>query len=592
VIGVEQGGPDGLVIRVQEFEQTVLNADNSISRFDAWGRVFIRNNSRRSSIWDAELELNRDNMTTLGQYPLDIGRLDPIGEWEKEFQVKEISTPLLVVTEVVDTFHERAGINNSLVCGRDMPVEFTITLRNHAVSTITDIVVMKTIPRLFERVELPSTYVGSVAYDPSTGQVTWTLKELPEDRMAVLHIRATIRVEDINPVPAGALKVTYRVPGLLRSHLHPTLHGVTECQTGVDWEEHPMRPGAWRCRATLTNTSDFTIRLEQVQIVQSTPETHIIYEGKPHLLLEPGEVWGHEFDLSRRFRDENEEATPEIDVVALYTVETPIQQEITGTVEKEETFLPVLNVECSKRVEPLELQAWEPAPISVTLEAKNTGTAAFNEVTFIDTIPPDFEPPEPDQVRVRVGDRPITRSLEIRLKPDNRDPAVSHTITIRVHDLTDAHASVEPGHQVTASYIAIARTPKPNHEYPLPLTVQANSFPPGPPAEAYIRELDAPTIRVRFTQRRLRKIRTVTPGPKAGEMLVTVTFINEGETNIRRPQLQDLIPPQFEYAGVPTGSPEPSISETMNGTLLTWTLDGMMSREKFTTRYLYRSKTG
>jgi len=73
-------------------------------------------------------------------------------------------------------------------------------------------------------------------------------------------------------------------------------------------------------------------------------------------------------------------------------------------------------------------------------------------------------------------------------------------------------------------------------------------------------------------------------------MLVTVTFVNEGETSLRRPQLQDLIPPQFEYAGVPAGSPEPSISETVNGTLLTWTLEGMMSREKFVTRYLYRPK--
>jgi len=469
VIGTEQGGPEGLTINVQEFERTLLNADNSISRYEAWGHVVIRNRSRRSSIWDAELELNKDNTTTLGQGSLDIGRLDPMSEWRKEFHIKGVSTPLLVVTEVVDTFHERAGINDSLVYGRDMPVEFTITLRNHAVTTITDIVVTKTIPPIFERVELPSTYVGEVSYDPSVGQVTWSLKELPSDRMAVLHIRATIRAKDIVPVPAGPLKVTYRVSGLVRGRLFPVLHGSTECQVGVEREEHPMRPGAWRCRATLTNTSDFAIRLERVQVVRVTPETDIIYEGKPNLLLKPGEIWGHEFDLEARGLGERDvNLTPEIDIIALYSVETPIQFGISGVIEKEETALPVLSVECTKRVEPPELRAWEPAPISVTLEARNTGSSAFDEVVFIDSLPADFEPPEPDQVRVRVGDRPITRSLKVDLRPNNRDPGVSHTLTIRVYDLAEAQASVEPGQEVTASYMAIARTPVQTTTTPFP----------------------------------------------------------------------------------------------------------------------------
>ena len=47
----------GLTIIVQEHEHTVLNADNTISRFDPRGTVTIGNTSRVNAIWDAELEV-------------------------------------------------------------------------------------------------------------------------------------------------------------------------------------------------------------------------------------------------------------------------------------------------------------------------------------------------------------------------------------------------------------------------------------------------------------------------------------------------------------------------------------------------------
>ncbi|MFW9984523.1 MAG: hypothetical protein ACFFCB_07330, partial [Candidatus Odinarchaeota archaeon] len=73
-------------------------------------------------------------------------------------------------------------------------------------------------------------------------------------------------------------------------------------------------------------------------------------------------------------------------------------------------------------------------------------------------------------------------------------------------------------------------------------------------------------------------------------LLVTVTFVNEGETSLQDPELQDLIPPNFEYVGVPSGTPEPTLRDTPNGTVVTWTLPAMMSRESFVGRYHYRPK--
>ncbi len=582
-MGAAAKSPAGLSIVIQEHEHTALTADNSVSRFDPRGRLVVRNASRKFPVWDAELELNRPNRTTLGTDAIEIGRLEPLAEWEKEFIVKEIGTPMVLFTEVVDTYLERVGVNNALVFEHSMPIEFTLTLHNHSGSDIQDIVVTKTIPPFFQDIQIQQTQIGKVDYDSKEGKVVWTVKQLPPDRIAIQRLRVTVRVEDTQPKPSGKVHITYRIPNIIRSQLVPKLHGATQSEISVEKEEHPMRVGTWRCKASLSNSSEFPIRIERIQVIMTKPENELLYEGNPNLRLEPDEVWGHEFEVTAE--------QPEFDVITLSTVEASIIQEILGTIDKEEKILPVLRVEGNKKAEPLELLAWEPAPVAVTLHAKNTGTVDCDEITFQDTIPPSFDPPDETQIRVRVGDRPITRSMEVKISPKSRDLNVTRSLNIRIYDLTEKHEAVKPGETVTVNYIMIARAPKPNHEYSLPLTVEANTFPPGPVARVKIPKTTVPVIRVRSVVRKLRKTRTVTPGEKAGELIVTVTFVNEGETSLQEPELQDLIPPNFEFVGVPEGTTEPILKETMNGTILSWSLPSMMSREKFIAKYIYQPKT-
>ena len=574
--------PAGLTISIQEHEHTRLNADNSITRFDPRGQIVVKNSSRKHAVWDAELELNRQNRTTLGTDSLDIGRLDPLGEWEKDFIIKDIESPMLLLTEAIDTYYERVGTNHALVFEYPMPVEISITLRNHSGAAIRDIVVTKDIPPVFENIQLQKTQIGKAEFHSRDGQVVWMIKELPPERIAVQRIRTTITAEDTEIKKGGATRATYKIDDVIRSTLIPVLHGSTETAVSVEREEHPMRPGTWRCKASLTNSSEFPIRIERVQVVLTAPDSDILYEGTPNLRLEPDEVWGHEFEVNA--------AQPEFDVIALSSVEAPIVKEIHGTIEKAETEFPVLRIEGKKRVEPLELLAWEPMPVAVTLQAKNTGSIECDNITFVDPLPPGFEAPDNTQIRVRVGDRPITRSLKVDIRPKDRDLKLPHTLTITLHDLIENQSAVKPGETVTASYIAIARRPKPNQEYPLPLNVNANTFPPGPQASFELPESIAPVIKVRSVVRKLRKTRTVTPTPEEGELLVSVTFVNESETSLHDPELQDLIPPNFEFAGVPEGTPEPTLRDTLNGTIVIWTLPTMMSRESFVGRYKYRPK--
>ena len=178
----------------------------------------------------------------------------------------------------------------------------------------------------------------------------------------------------------------------------------------------------------------------------------------------------------------------------------------------------------------------------------------------------------------------------VEIKPKDRDLNIPHTLRIHLHDLTESHSPIKPGDTVTANYITIARAPKPNHEHPLPVTIEANTFPPGPKATTEVPESIAPVIKVRAVVRKLRKTRTVAPTEEVGELMVTVTFVNEGETSLQDPELQDLIPPNFEFVGVPSGTPEPTLRETMNGTVVTWALPTMMSRESFVGKYKYKPK--
>ena len=146
--------PAGLTISIKEHEHTLLNSDNTITRFDPRGQMVVKNNSRKFAVWDTELELNRQNRTTLGTDSLDIGRLDPMNEWEKDFIIKEIETPMLLLTETIDTFYERVGINNALVFEYDMPVEISLNLRNHSGAIIQEVVVSKEIPPFFKNIQI------------------------------------------------------------------------------------------------------------------------------------------------------------------------------------------------------------------------------------------------------------------------------------------------------------------------------------------------------------------------------------------------------------------------------------------------------
>lgn len=574
--------PAGLSISIKEHEHTELNADNAITSFDPRGKILLKNNSRKFAIWDAELELNRQNRTTLGSDSLNIGRVDSLGDWEKEFIIKEIKSPMLLFSEAIDTFYERVGVNHALVFEYKMPVEITLNVRNHSGATVQDIVVTKELPPIFRDIQLQKSQIGKVEYDSRAGNVIWKIKELAPDQLAVQRIRATITAEDTDPKSGGKAQATYRIPGVIRSTLVPTLHASTEIEVNVEKEEHPMRTGTWRCKAALTNSSEFPIRIERVQVILTRPENELLYEGTPNHPLEPGEVWAHEFQISAD--------QPEFDVISLTTVEASVIQEIVGTIEKSDTILPVLRIEGNKRAEPLELLAWEPAPVAITIQAKNTGSIDCDEITFTDPLPPGFEPPEKTQVRVRIGDKPITRSLKVDVRPKDRDLKIPHTLTIQLSDLTENHSQIKPGETVTANYITIARAPKPDHKHALPVTIEANTFPPGPQAKTAIPESIAPVIKIRSVIRKLRKTRTVIPASEAGELLVTVTFVNEGETSLHDPELQDLIPPNFEFSGVPKGTPEPEVRETMNGLVVSWTLPTMMSRESFVAKYKYRPK--
>jgi hypothetical protein len=526
------------------------------------------------------MEPNSPNKSTLGTDSFLIGQLDPLEEWEKAFIIKDLDVPMLSVSEVVDTCYERTGINKALVFGHSMPVEFTITLRNRSGASISDIVVTKTVPPAFKRVEPQNIPIGKMEYDSKTGKVVWTIKELEPERVAILLVRAALTAEDATPVKAGKLNLTYRIPNLSRSRLLPVMRGVTECEVDIEKTEDPVRRGVWRCNATLRNNSDFPIRLERVQVVLTAPNSRILFEGNLDQKLEPGEFWGYEFDTT--------EEDPEFDVIALYRVETSIVQELVGTAEKEETILSVLRIECDKTVKPLELPAWEASPVTVSIQARNIGTADFNDVTFFDTIPAEFDAPEKSQVQVWVEGKPITQKIKVTLRPKKRDLASERTVTIKITDLLERQLAVKPGEQMTVKYSTIARTPKPEQEYILPLKVEANTFPPGPVANAALLAITAPKILVEKAFRKLHKTRTVSPGPQTGKFTVTVTFVNVSESSLAEPKLWDLIPPSFEFVAVPKGIPKPTVSEVENGTIVSWHLPTMKSGERFIGKYIYK----
>ena len=207
-------------------------------------------------------------------------------------------------------------------------------------------------------------------------------------------------------------------------------------------------------------------------------------------MIPAGQSWKHKFTMES-------EAVPQLNPVFDFNTNFIIETKIIGSQVKESTKYAVLRAEVEKIIDPPTVDAYANTDMNITVTTTNEGTAPINALKVTDEIPPDFEMPTVEQIKVTLK----AGSEEQELNTNNMAISIDdRVISVDTFGLAAEGTFMMPqGAKLVIQYPIIARAPKPNTPYPTPVNISANTAPKGTPYEAS--PVTVPEMGIRYVKR-------------------------------------------------------------------------------------------
>jgi hypothetical protein len=200
----------------------------------------------------------------------------------------------------------------------------------------------------------------------------------------------------------------------------------------------------------------------------------------------------------------------------------------------------------------------------------NVGTAQVDYVELSSTLPKYFEPPTADKFKVEVvngaNTKIVNKGLNIQIKPPNQDPMLDHEIIVEVTDLSD-EVLLPPKAVLKVSYPIMARNPQPNVDYPTPLKARVNTQPRG--VEYHIAEDPVAQIGIQYIKRKVKTMKSVSPGADPNSFQITVKITNSG-VDLEEILVREDVPAGFAAGSFRPSDLQPKFAEGAGGSTLTW----------------------
>jgi hypothetical protein len=563
-----------VVIDLEESEKVQLGELSELTSVDASGVLSVNNVSERSRIWNVKVLLGETRESTdIEGDSLAAGEIDVGEKWESNYGVA-VGAPILTFKEVFDTCGtiETEEPHWAYVSGKENPIKITLTATNETDGELDNIILNKTIPHELTNIEL-SAKSGVAEYDEGTRQVVWKDFVIYPHESSSLVISATGNVEDTEPKVAGGVVITYRGDGQQRSVLDPELNALTEFLTGIETAE--TEPNTWTCTLECSNESDLIVRLDKAEVFftpEDGGEKQKMIEETPGVEMEPDQEWSSSFEVGSK-------STPKCTQELAYTPVGTITKRVIGSIEKEPQEIPVYEIDYSKEFDPPSVSSFDKTPVEVTIEVKNTGSAKLNEFTIEDNLPDDVMPPTSEHVTVWIRNQEYTGPYEFVIDPEDQDPETPHKMTFRVEGLKDTVGEVESDESLKINYAVMAWRNRPEKEYPSPVTCTANTYPAGIPAVAESPE-DGHKLGVIYKKRAISTKKAINKGAGAGEYVVVLVVVNNGEVTAENIQVTDWIPAGFEYVSTDPEEEAPDVSAVADGSNMVWSWTRMNPGDK------------
>lgn len=532
-----------ILIDITEKENTLLDDKQEIKEITGSGTLLVKNTSQKSRLWNMRGDV-KENVNTSLQKGLDIGLINPGEEYSNEYNVEELKQPTLKVKETFDTARNILDrVNKAFLYNNNNECKLKIELTNPLETAISNIIVQREIPAIFQNLELSKPTVGEASLIEEGGKtLNWKIDSLGGNQTAQLTLLCNAMVNKREDQKLGELQVNYLIEGYQRTMIDPAVEGLTDSLSGVTRDEGAT-PGTWDCNVEFINESEFQVRLEDVQVSHkiTTGEETVVSE-QPKKELNPDDFWDHDFQVESP-------NVPQLETKIEFTPLFTVEKRVIGEIKKETTFYPVLSAEIEKIITPPEVDAYANTNMEIKNVIPNLGTANIDSIEILDKLPKDFIPPELKEItlviensegNVKVHERDELIN-KMSIDPEDQNPDKSHDILIKLDDLAKYFL---PNSKLIMTYDILAKNPKPEVKYDTPVEIRANTVIPGkffvisPPEE--------PIIKIKYVKRKLKTLKSIRPGMSAGEFDITIRVQNKGDVELENIEVIDKIPTGFK----------------------------------------------
>lgn len=541
-----------ILIDIHEKEQVLLDDSpaSNLASIEAAGLLKVVNTSEQSRLWNLKLDVGETDKTNLPknheQKALEAGQ-----EWELSYEIADPSS-LLKVQEVVDVSKDTEHVDPYFVYGANDEAQITLTLTNVTDKDIQDIQVTKTIPKFLKVLEKGVVTAGTTEINKDEGVFTWTLDLLKAQDSASATFSGMTVVDTVDPRSAEPLHLTYKSEDAIHSRLAPSISALTHTMSGVETDESDQ-PGKWECEVEFLNESEFYITLNSAKVVTpiATGEETLV-DLAPEAEISPDKSWTHEFLVDAP-------NVPKLNPSFEFTANHFVHRKITGRIDKPATVYTVLRCEVAKNIDPPTVDAYANTNMTITNTISNVGTAPVDTVKILDEIPEDFELPAPEDINCVIGDVKLdTTKIQISI--------TGRVIEIAAKDLV---AIFLPQKDLVVTFPLVARNPRPENTYATPLKVTSNTKPWG---TLYSSEV-SPEIGIRYVKRKIRTLKSVSPGAGEGEFMVKLRLRNKGDVELEKIRVRETMPAGFRITSFRPKNLVPAEQQEGDHTVLVWDID-------------------
>jgi len=627
---LKDGNREGVpgLVKIIENVDVELDHNSNIENINFKGKLSVENQSKKDRLWDIDLSLKNIESTSLKSNDIKIRELGTdkdTNTYTEEFVIKEEIKNLLLVQEYVNTLPEADNVLNlrdietNLLKARDKtskagakvkervaPVEeeeeeeedetledggtasdefslqafgisidkentvtFAIAMRNLFAKAITNVKVVKNIPKDFSNPVIRDTTEGRAEVEGN--KIVWNIEKLMPETTVLMKFTCSILVTDITKRKTGRIDVTYEASSSFAEGLDIDKYDAyTRNKFYVDTVERDEEPGVWDCKLVFENPSEFIIQLFNADVYSPEDESVKYVDIDPNDVpfLPAGAQWH-----SKKWKFESEEY-PAFRKKLEFRVMPDFQTIVQGTASIADVILEIASITGDMFYDIEQVPTYKEKDVIATLKMINNGSAPLNEITVIHQhFNNEYQPPKADEIKV------LWDKSEVELDSG----AVSfdgNVFKISMKDLRNSSNGLfMPESSLEFQYPVHCINPAQESKYESEIIYYTNTYPISQELEF---KPEVPVLEALHLRRRFRIGKEVLPIGDLGNYEIILTLENIGTAPLQKLDLMDKVPDSFEYSDF---SIKPEITDEVGQDTLKWTIDKLMAEEKIEISY-------